>query len=899
MIDLSIKTRVFLLSFIPMLLITSILSVYFLQEQLDEIDNNINDRGKTMAMHLANASEYGMFSGNRDELENLLERFTSEEGIVSISVIDKSETEYISATNDKLTDHSSPNKIVHKKLFRHPIILHTTKTTSLDDISQISTSNEQDEILGWIELAISTNQIDSQQSQIIWNAIIIILSGLVVSILLSLWMGRSLTSPIIRLTQAVHNVEKGDLEEVIETRSSGEIGKLEVGFMSMLGKIRSSQKNLQEKINETTLGLKNTLKTVEKQNIELTEARKKALEASETKTRFLANISHEIRTPMNGILGFARLLKKTQLNREQFEYLDTIEKSSDNLLHLLEDILDISRVEEGKLVIKNKAFNLRNCIEDVIMLMAPAVHEKGLNITYFLYNDVPQNISAPNERVMQVLINYIGNAIKFSEKGTIVVRAMLDPIKNDSIKITVSDQGIGIPDIEKEHIFTPFTQIDDSSTRTQGGTGLGLAISRSITRAMGGDTGLEDNEGSGSTFWFTFPYRDTINTQVSTPLDSSESSIPVLLYDSNPDTLKSIHAQISEAGYNVSDYSDLADILKAQNNYHVKSISILSLSHEEMGGTDIIHSIEELIKYPDSRLILLLSSIDSSATEKVRDCGADACLIKPYRHDELVRSLSTLAPSDEENTANNNISGLQRKTDQILNGINILLAEDNIINTKLIQTVLGKSGANLIHANNGEEAITAFNKDDFDVILMDIQMPVVNGEEATINIRNSGPKGKVIPIIGMTANALPEDITRYKRAGFNDILIKPISVDDLLHEIRSCLKNQEYSVYRDITGSIESSSHNKLGINERLSDDLYKMLINELPQVSSQLQESFSIQDWNSLRKQIHKLLGGLSYCNVKELEKQTLVLQTSLRNEADSLNDDFKALIREIDNLI
>ena len=912
MINLSVKTRVFLTAFIPMLLITTILSYYFLRSQFDEIANSIDVRGSSMAQHLANASEYGMFSGNRDNLNNLLRQTMEEEGIFSLSIFDDTGNLFVRASDKQSNRDLQDNSQSDIRYFRHPIILHTTDASGFDDFNPVSDSSNNEEILGWIEIGISTQQIDERRDRLISDAALIILSGLLASILLSLWMGRSLTNPIIRLTQAVHNVENGDMNEIIDTTSSGEIGTLEKGFMSMLGKIRISQKDLQDKIDETTIGLKNSLTIVEKQNQELTDARTRALEASKTKSRFLANISHEIRTPMNGILGFVRLLKKSKLSKEQYDYLDTIEKSSDNLLHLIEDILDLSRVEEGKILIKSKVFNLRDYVEDVIMLMAPAVLEKGLDITYFYYSDVPTHISAPYERIRQVLINFIGNAIKFSEQGTIVVRVMLDDETDNSIKISVADQGIGIPDIDKEQIFTPFTQIDDTSTRKYGGTGLGLAISKSIAKAMGGNIGLEDNPNKGSVFWFTFPYEKSNHTGSLSQGTPIHYPIPVFLYDSNLDTLHSIHANVSEAGFPVTDYSNQSEVFDALENHKGRSICMLSLSYIEVSNPETKILVENIASLSDTGLFLLISSIESSDTEKARECGADACLTKPYRYQEMVSCLHKLSNPNDEPVTHTPPSQPANPKKHALNDINILIAEDNAINTKLIKTILADSGATFSHANNGVEAIEAFNENDFDIILMDIQMPIMNGKDATITIRNSGEgeKGKSIPIIGMTANALTEDIDDFKKSGFSDILIKPISVDNLLHEIQYWFnKSQHTSITtlknsQAITDDADSNpdnneqNSNQLGISKQLSDDLYRMLVDELPMVSSQLKQSYSAKDWGSLRKHVHKLLGGISYCNVPELKLKTLNLQTSLRNKSASLASDFEALIHEIERL-
>lgn len=770
MINLSVKSRAFLLALVPMLLITVILSLYFIRTQLDDFDKAINDHGNTLAIHLSHASEFGIFSGNKENLTSLLHSSLEDDDVVTISVFDKTGNLFV-----REPDGVNPGKFdeFNSRTFRHPIVLHTTDVNDIQDIDIEKIERIREEYLGWLEVVLSTSRLDTKRNKAVQDASFIIFIGLLSSILLALWMAKSLTDPIIRLTNAVNRVEEGHLDEEINISSSGEIGFLEKGFMSMLKKIRITQQDLQDRIDETTQGLKNSLSIVEKQNIELTEARTKALESSQAKSRFLANISHELRTPMNGILGFSKLLKDSNLSDKQKDYVDTIGKSANNLLNLIDDILNISRSEAGKLQIYNETFNLYDCISDVITLLTPSINEKNLEIIFHYYEDTPKIIHAPFERIRQVLTNFLGNAIKFSQKGNITIRVMLDPDEDKlhSILISVSDEGIGIPEDDIDRIFKPFTQIDETITRTYGGTGLGLAISKSIVNAIGGEVDLESTPGKGSKFWFTFNH-----------------------------------------------YPDEVTILSSNNN----------------------------------------------------------------------------------NTQNKNS----------LTNINILVAEDNPINSKLITSILDDYGAKISLVSNGKDALSAFKENDFDIILMDIQMPIMDGLDATYSIRNEAGLGKNIPIVGITANAIQEDINNYKKAGFNDILIKPITAERLVKEIQYWVSNstgitspenktRELELFDSpYEVDITEVNNDRYGIKNELSDTLLGMLIDELPVVSKQLQESFTSQDWEVLRKQIHKLLGGISYCNTPDLKNVTQIFQTSLRNQSSTLESDFNNLIMEIEKL-
>ena len=778
--NLSVKGRAFLLAFIPMLFITSVLSIYFISGQLSDIDNEINEQGKMITRHLAHASEYGVFSGSHENLTTLLQLSKDEEDVESIIITDNAGTLLVQTPErTSLNFNSSPILISNNRVFRHPIVLLTSPVDDINELEDPETLENSQEILGWVIAELSTVRLKERQNQIIENAMYIILSGMIASIMLAIWISRGLTIPISRLTDSVQKIENGELNINIDHSSSGEIGSLEKGVKSMLGKIRITQNELQNKINETTHGLKDSLTLLEKQNLELSDARKEALLASKTKSRFLANMSHEIRTPMNGILGFIRLLKNTNPTNEQNNYLNTINKSANNLLSLIDDILDISIVESGKVQINNVSFDLEKCVNDVITLMTPAAKDKGIEISSFHYSDTPKEIYAPSDRIRQILINYIGNAIKFSEHGAIVIRTMLSPVDehDDAIVISVSDNGIGIAEDDKGSLFSPFNQLDDTSTKQHSGTGLGLAISKSLAEAMGGEVGVESETGKGSTFSFSFLYKSNIPTDAFTADRQIHDNKPVISEDNE------------------------------------------------------------------------------------------------------------------------------------LKGRNILIAEDNEINSKLIQTILKYEGINTFLAKNGQDAINCFKNNTFDLIIMDIHMPIMNGIDATKNIRDSENNRSHMPIIGLTANAMQEDRIIFESSGIDVILLKPIAIDDLLGEIKILIRkfgsnsisnqnNIKTNLINPAPDKNGGSELNSLGVNLKLVSSLQKMLINELPVIKQQLNDHFETQEWEVLGEHIHRLLGGTAYCDVPELRKATLSFQTSLKEKSDNLKNDFEFLLSKIDTL-
>src|SRR5690606_30019243 len=363
------------------------------------------------------------------------------------------------------------------------------------------------ELLGWVEMELSHQGTLLSGYRSLFASLLLIAGGLAVTALLALRMSRSINGPLREIKAGVALLKDGHLETRLPPLGSHEMDELAAGINRMAQALQNAQEELQHSIEQATEDVRQNLETIEIQNIELDFARKEALEASRIKSEFLANMSHEIRTPLNGILGFTNLLQKSELSPRQQDYLTTIEKSAEILLTIINDILDFSKIEAGKLILDRVPFPLRDIVEEVMVMLAPAAHAKNLDLVPLVYNDVPDNIMGDPLRVKQVITNLVNNAIKFTQTGEVVLRASLEDEDTEhnrvTLRLSITDSGVGLSRAQQQSLFNAFSQADASTARQYGGTGLGLAISKRLVEEMGGKIGLESELGKGSTFWFT------------------------------------------------------------------------------------------------------------------------------------------------------------------------------------------------------------------------------------------------------------------------------------------------------------------------------------------------------------------------------------------------------------
>jgi signal transduction histidine kinase/DNA-binding response OmpR family regulator len=559
--------------------------------------------------------------------------------------------------------------------------------------------------------------------------------------------------------------------------------------------LEATNETIEEQIRDRTAelrksedALRQTTHQLEQRNIELAEARDEAIQASRLKSDFLANMSHEIRTPMNGVLGMAALLLQTELNKDQQDFVETIHRSGDALMTILNDILDFSKIEAGKISFDQAPFDLQAAVEDVASLMAYRADEKGIELVARYMPHTPRYVIGDSGRIRQVITNLASNAIKFTDEGTVLIEVDCSKLENSCayLRVAVQDSGIGIPGDKLEDVFGKFTQADTSTTRKYGGTGLGLAISKSLVELMGGAIGVESVPGVGSTFWFT----------VALPIDSAPVTAPrretlkglkALVVDDNAINRRVIEEQLRMAGVRCrcvgSGEEALAELRNAFSRGAPYEVAILDYLMPGMDGAELARRIQEDPGVGRVPIMVMLSSVDQGMRDKLQGAGFADFFIKPVKASELLDRLArALALQSTGSAPRRTVRGLVRMFDA-----RILLAEDNPVNQKVALRMLEALGCSVTTVNNGQQAVEVFDPALYDLILMDCQMPELDGYAATAAIRER-PDGKDIPIVALTAHAMQGDREKCLTWGMNDYLSKPIRPEAMTETLGRWLK---------------------------------------------------------------------------------------------------------------
>ncbi|BBL19829.1 ATP-binding protein [Acinetobacter radioresistens] len=860
--------------------------------------------------HVAQQLFY-LLSQNPDrytQARNILQYMFIEQHLQGAMIIDKNGKSYLD-----IGFQSEPSQIKppQNSIFFGPVSYHHNHLYGL----QISSDPANK---AWLVIEMDNQPLEIARYRVM---IVLIATGLLTLLLLLLCLNfysRRWIAPMYEIRMQLQRLNVDTLDQHIIINSTGELRLLQRDIANVVKRLHFSFLELKEHTEQTEDDLRRTLDTLEVQNITYRQARDQAISANQAKSVFLANISHELRTPLNSIDGFIHLmLRQDNLSNEQNLYLQTIRKSSAHLLALINDVLDFSKIDAGKLELETAPFDLEEAIFDVMDMLSPLAAQKQIDMAFYYGDDVPQYIVGDVLRFKQILTNLISNAIKFTPDGEIIVRARMeqDGMEQCLLHFSVQDSGIGLSGTDRKKLFESFSQGDTSVTRQFGGTGLGLAISKQLVHLMQGQIGFEDNQErapteKGSTFWFTamFGVEDEHEQQ-----HPNFEHIHVLSFLAHPATANVLRHYLENYQVKHTETQSILDLFSRLNQLKDQSENTWLI-------VDHSGDSEALLKEIRSRYSghLAVYGYQMVLEPNILTEYRARPLYQPLSRTALIQLLSNQPVFEQDSLESFNGRGLH-----------ILAVDDHLPNLIVLEALLGELNVTTTKALSGQEALDILHHQIerkeklFDLIFMDIQMPVMSGIDTTRAIRSleSTLEGEVhLPIIALTAHALADEKNKLLKVGMDDYVTKPIQIDQLIHILTQWTNNQfnqppaiESGILLDALDPevLDWQQSLQLAANkEDLAHDLLKMLVDSFPAELAEMQQLIELEDFPQLEHVLHRLYGATRYVGTPKLQEtsgsfeqfvSTLRKERRKADEAfiqETLNrfDELTAIIHEVE---
>ncbi|CZJ22623.1 Signal transduction histidine-protein kinase BarA [Legionella pneumophila] len=898
--SIGIKYQLRITTLIPAFLVALLFAFFYNGLFGKDLKQHMSRLGEAYIRQLLPAAQYAMLRNDYRTLQGLINASTINPEVKALAFYN-ADGRLIAYRGGKHSIHKPFNPpdytgdyIESKQInpftinFIAPITIPKFNLYSSTEFKEPSTPKifQADDILGWLSIDIDTQSLLIKRYQMLIVTIFITLFGLLMGLTIHYFLSKRIYMPIARLRRSMKQILSNEFETEIRVSSPGELGIIEKGCAHLQRQYLNTVRDLNHHIEIATADLQQSLELLEEKNIELSLEKKKTEEKSRQKSEFIANMSHEIRTPMNGVIGFTNVLLESKLDPLQLDYVKTIKSSAQDLLSIINDILDFSKIDAGKLNLDCIPLDVRGCIDEVLSLASPNAHKKGIDLIPITDINVPKMVLGDPLRIKQIISNLVTNAVKFTDHGYVLIRTKIEQEtdKDYTLLFAITDTGIGISPEDQTKLFTAFNQADTSITRRYGGSGLGLVICKKLCEEMHGRISLTSEINKGSTFSARIKVEKLVAYEIEKNQTHRFAHLKIICFDDNPLHLEAIGNGLGFWGIEairVDSYNKLSRTLTKHKDCKIAFINVNQGCERQ--------AAELIAKHKQIPFVL----ISKWPINDFAALGARGFLYKPISIQKLQDLIESIANENQTEKNTNQELDTLREQLRFLHP-EILIAEDNPVN-KMLLTSLLNNNANITTVDDGEMAVTACEDKKFDMILLDLHMPKLNGLEAAKMIRQKSLMNKHSPIVLITASSSDLSSIDMKKSGVDFCFQKPIDEKQLLIQILRIVDKTKHAAI-DWQLCVQ-----KVSGNQALAEEFLAKFIEELYKNRDEFIELMHQKNVKGLADLAHKLHGACCFCGVPILQKRVAQLEKLARRtaNADNLTEAFTDLIQSIDAVI